>query len=108
MGGKRRSTAIKHMHAVLHTLYTPYQLPARRSACVAGSPRCSFLSLPLPLPPAPRLIAYSCPNPVAANAFGGFSLLILILLSGFSIIRGERVRDTAHACAMDDNALWTC
>ncbi|GIL42549.1 hypothetical protein Vafri_515 [Volvox africanus] len=36
-----------------------------------------------------RLIAYCAPNPVAANAFGGFLLLILILLSGFSIIRGS-------------------
>ncbi|KXZ56523.1 hypothetical protein GPECTOR_1g47 [Gonium pectorale] len=35
------------------------------------------------------MIAYVAPNPVAANAFGGFSLLILILLSGFSIVRGS-------------------
>ncbi|KAG2487630.1 hypothetical protein HYH03_013769 [Edaphochlamys debaryana] len=36
-----------------------------------------------------RLIAYTCPNQVMANAFGGFTLLILILLSGFSIVRGS-------------------
>ncbi|PNH10990.1 Pleiotropic drug resistance protein 1, partial [Tetrabaena socialis] len=36
-----------------------------------------------------RLIAYVAPNPVAANAYGGFILLILILLSGFSIVRGS-------------------
>ncbi|KAG2432130.1 hypothetical protein HXX76_009056 [Chlamydomonas incerta] len=36
-----------------------------------------------------RLIAYASPDAVSANAFGGFVLLILILLSGFTIIRGS-------------------
>ncbi|KAG2439064.1 hypothetical protein HYH02_006591 [Chlamydomonas schloesseri] len=36
-----------------------------------------------------RLIAYASPDAVTANAFGGFCLLILILLSGFAIIRGS-------------------
>ncbi|GIL82508.1 hypothetical protein Vretifemale_11338 [Volvox reticuliferus] len=36
-----------------------------------------------------RLIAYCSPNPVVANAYGGLILLILILLSGFSIVRGS-------------------
>ena len=44
--------------------------------------------VPSPLVHLLSCIAYAAPNPVAANAFGGFVLLILILLSGFSIVRG--------------------
>ncbi len=36
-----------------------------------------------------RLIAHLAPDGVAANSFGGLVLLILIVLSGFSIVRSE-------------------
>ena len=40
-----------------------------------------------------RLIAHVASTPVAANAYGGFCLVVLILLSGYSIVRGEREDD---------------
>jgi ABC-type multidrug transport system permease subunit len=44
---------------------------------------CSFpASLPC------RLIAHASPDGVAANSVGGLVLLILIVMSGFTIVRG--------------------
>jgi hypothetical protein len=36
----------------------------------------------------PRLIAHMAPDAVAANSFGGMVLLILIVMSGYTIVRG--------------------
>ncbi|MEW5311977.1 MAG: hypothetical protein WDW38_003643 [Sanguina aurantia] len=36
-----------------------------------------------------RMIAHIAPDGVSANAYGGFVLLILIIMSGFSIVRGS-------------------
>ena len=45
-----------------------------------------------------RLIAYASPDAVSANAFGGFVLLILIVLSGFAIIRGRAGAAVCRVC----------
>lgn len=36
-----------------------------------------------------RMIAHIAPDGVAANSFGGLTLLVLIVMSGFSIVRGS-------------------
>jgi hypothetical protein len=70
------------------------QSPDIRAALACRVPHACGGALRRSLPR--RLIAYTAPNPVAANSYGGFILLILILLSGFAIIRGKRAVRSAN------------
>lgn len=45
-----------------------------------------------------RMIAHIAPDGVSANAYGGFVLLILIIMSGFSIVRGGLSESDLPTC----------
>lgn len=59
-----------------------------------------------------RLLAVLAPNPTLAAAYGGLALLILILTSGFAIVRGEQMnagmQPRASCCSVALRLLCDC
>lgn len=62
----------------------PAKLFPAHLSCSLTASWCPSLCLPTPTP---RLIAHIAPDGVSANSYGGIALLILIVMSGFTIVR---------------------